>query len=162
MIHRSVSVLAIFFCLISFYACSSGEEDLSTEENEPVEFSTDGIEITDAWARPAREDGNSAIYMEIKNGSMDADTLLSLSSPVAGMVEVHESYEQDEGMMAMRPVEPLIAPARDVLSLEPGGIHVMLMQLNQALAEGDSIQFTADFATSGEIKVTVPVQMMKR
>lgn len=159
MIQRIASALLLISFLISFLSCSSDESN-QTSENQQVELPSDGIEISDAWARPGREGGNSAIYMNILNGSSQADTLISLSSPVAGMSEVHESYEQEEGMMGMRPVETVVAPARDVLSFEPGGYHVMLMQLNRALAEGDSVEFSLEFANSGEINLTVPVQLI--
>jgi copper(I)-binding protein len=100
--------------------------------------------------------------MNILNGSSVADTLISLSSPVAGMAEVHETYEQEEGMMGMRPAETIVVPARDALSLEPGGLHVMLMQLNRELTEGDSLEFTLNFTHAGHITLTAPVQTMNK
>lgn len=158
MIQRIASALLLFSLLLSFLSCTNEESEQRPEETELLELPSDGIEIADAWARPGREDGTSAIYMNILNGSSQQDTLVSISSPVAGMAEVHESYEQEEGMMGMRPVDTVIAPAKNILSLEPGGLHIMLMQLNRALAEGDSIEFKVEFANAGEKNVTVSVQ----
>lgn len=162
MIQRIALAFLFFSFLITFLACSNEENKPETEESEQIKLPSDGIEITDAWARPGREGGNSAIYMKILNGSSKADTLISLSSPAAAMAEVHESYEQEEGMMGMRPVETVVVSPQDVLSLEPGGFHVMLMQLTQTFAEGDSVEFTVEFATAGEKSLTAPVQLVNR
>ena len=163
MIQRTIKIFFIAFLLISFFSCASEQSEQTTSEStEEIELPSEGLEITDARARPGREGGNSAIYMNILNGSTKADTLVSLASPVAGMTEVHESFEQEGGMMGMRPIDIVVAPARDILPLKPGGLHVMLMQLNQALTEGDSIEFSVHFANAGEKNLTVPVQSMNR
>lgn len=163
MIQNFLRIFFIALLLISLFSCSNKqEEQISSESTHEIELPNDGIEIADAWARPGREGGVSAVYMNILNGTSQADTLISLSSPVAGMAEVHETYEQEEGMMGMRPAGTVITPARDNLSLEPGGLHVMLMQLNRELTEGDSLEVTVNFANAGEMTLTVPVQTMNR
>lgn len=162
MIQRIISTLLLFSFLIFFITCTNEEREPQSEETVQTELPSDGIEISGAWARPASEGGTSAIYMNILNGTSQADTLVSISSPVSGMIEVHESYEQEEGMMGMRPVETVVAPAKDVLSLKPGGLHVMLMQLNRPLAEGDSVEFTVVFANGGVKSLTVPVELINR
>lgn len=163
MIQRILAALLLSFFLISFLSCSNQENDAQpAKESIQIDLPSEGIEIADARARPGREGGNSAIYMNILNGSAEADTLLSLSTPVSGMAEVHESYEQEEGMMGMRPVETVVVPGRDLLALEPGGFHVMLMQLNQALTEDDNIELTLEFAKAGEMNLSVLVRSMDR
>lgn len=162
MTHKFIQPFIIAFLLISFISCASEQGEETTDNSEQFELPDDGIEIIDAWARPGQVNGVSAIYMNILNGTTVVDTLVSISSPVAGMVEVHETYEQEEGMMGMRPAETVTAPARGALSLEPGGLHVMLMQLNRELREGDSVEFTVEFANGGEMTLTAPVQSMRR
>ena len=49
-----------------------------------------------------------------------------------------------------------IAPG-DAVTLEPGGLHVMLMRLQRAMAEGSSFFLTLDFSDGGEVLVEVPV-----
>lgn len=160
MIFKTTRIFLIAFLLISFFSCTS--EQTESESTEQIELTSNGLEITEAWARPGREGGVSAIYMNILNGSSESDTLISLSSPVAGMVEVHETYEQGEGMMGMRSAGTVVVPARENLSLEPGGLHAMLMQLNRELVEGDSLEYTVEFRKAGEMTLTVPVQPMNR
>lgn len=162
MIQRNPKTFLIALLLISFFSCTSEQENQTAESTEQIQLPSDGLEIKDVWARPGRTGGVSAIYMSILNGSSESDTLMSLSSPAAGMVEIHETYEQEEGMMGMRPAGTVVAPARGSLSLKPGGLHVMLMQLNRELAEGDSVKFTVEFTNAGEITLTVPVQSINR
>lgn len=158
---KSFLTLLIIFLLISFLSCGNGGENQQSESIQTFELPDDGIQIENAWARPGSEMGVTAIYMTILNGSSDADSLVSIFSPVAGLVEIHESYKREEGMKGMRPAENLTVPARDALLLEPGGLHVMLMQLNIELAEGDEVEFIVKFANAGEMTVTAPVQSMK-
>lgn len=162
MIYKITQLFIISFLLISFISCTGEESEQTIDNAEEFELPADGIEIADAWARPGQEEGVSAIYMNILNGSSMADTLLSISSPVAGMVEIHETYEQEEGMMGMRPAEVVVAPARGALSLKPGGLHVMLMRLNRELREGDTVEFSLVFTSGEELTLTAPVEAMRR
>lgn len=148
----SVLTVSLFFIVLLFVSCSN---DSQSEQNV---LPGSGIEITDAWARPARENGVTAVYFRASNGSEAADTLVALSSPVAGLAELHETYEREEGMMGMREAEDPVFPSMSTVVLQPGGKHIMLMQLNQPLSEGDEIDVTLEFAQAGEITLTVPVQ----
>lgn len=160
MIKKSSEILLITFLFISFLSCTNERTEQVSEDTEAIELPVDGFVIEDAWARPGSLNGVSAIYMNVLNGSSRADTLLSLSTPVAGLVEIHETYEREEGMMGMRQAETVIFPARDAVILKPGGMHVMLMQLQEELDEGDTVELTLQLANAGEIVVNAPVQSM--
>lgn len=145
-------LIATFFLVIS---CNS--EPLEHEFAEIV-LPDSGIEITNAWARPGRINGVSAIYMNVLNGSAETDTLISLYSSIAGLVELHETFELEDNMMGMREVEEPLFPGGSAVTMKPGGLHVMLMQLNDALNEGDEVNLILNFALAGEISLVVPVQ----
>jgi len=148
-------IATAFLVIIAFvFGCSQDEEITEREFVLP----DDGIEIADAWARPGRENGVSAIYMHVLNGSAEIDTLLALSSPSAGLVELHETFDRGEGMMGMRESEEPYFPDKSVVTMRPGGMHIMLMQLNEALNRGDEVEVTLTFALAGDITVTAPVQ----
>jgi copper(I)-binding protein len=49
-------------------------------------------------------------------------------------------------------------PAREKLSFEPGGYHVMLMGVTQDLSPGRSISVTLVFEDAGPLPVEVPIQ----
>lgn len=68
--------------------------------------------------------------------------LVSGSSPVAGVVEIHE-MAMDGNVMKMRAVAGgLELPAGKAVELKPGGYHLMLMDLKQQLKEGDTVPVT--------------------
>lgn len=118
------------------------------------------IEIEDAWARSSPSMQNAgAVYMTITGGE-EADALMGVSvdSSVAMMAEVHETSMDDEGMMAMQEVSAIDIPAEAEVKLEPGGFHVMLMQLAAPLENGDEFSVTLEFENAGEMEVDVTVQ----
>ena len=118
------------------------------------------IQIEDAWARtsPRMQDAG-AVYMTITGGD-DADALVgaAVDSSVAMMAEVHESSMDDEGMMSMQEVPAIDIPSGGEVSLEPGGFHVMLMQLAKPLEDGDEFTVTLEFENAGEVEVDVTVR----
>jgi hypothetical protein len=119
-----------------------------------------GLEIGDPWARTSAAVQNAgAAYMTISAGDV-ADVLVGVTvdSSVAGMAELHQSTMGDDGMMVMSPVESIAVPANGSVSLEPGGYHVMLMNLAAPLEAGAEFELTLEFETVGEMTVTVEVR----
>jgi len=88
------------------------------------------ISVTDAWVRatmPGQPVGGA--YMQIRS---DADArLIGVSSSVVPRVEVHE-MTMDGDMMRMREVKAVELPKGKTVSLEPGGFHIMLMNLKKS------------------------------
>jgi copper(I)-binding protein len=106
------------------------------------------ISVTDAWAR-ATMPGQpvSGAYMQIQ---ADADArLISVSSSVVPRVEVHE-MNMDGGVMRMHEVEAIDLPKGKTVSLEPGGFHIMLMNLKKPIAAGDVIPLTLVVESGGK------------
>lgn len=106
------------------------------------------ISVTDAWAR-ATMPGQpvSGAYMRIQS---DADArLLGVSSSVVPRVEVHE-MNMDGGVMHMHEVKAVELPKGKTVSLEPGGFHLMLMNLKKPIAAGDVIPFTLIVESGGK------------
>ena len=87
----------------------------------------------------------------------DADRLLDATSPVAKRVEIH-THIKDGDVMRMRKVDaPLPVTDEEPINMAPGGIHVMLMGLNDPLKAGTTIPVTLIFEKAGEMTVDVPV-----
>lgn len=117
------------------------------------------ISVTDAWAR-ATMPGQpvSGAYMQIQ---ADADArLVSVSSSVVPRVEVHE-MNMDGGVMRMREVKAVELPKGKTVSLEPGGFHIMLMNLKKPIAAGDVIPLTLVVESGGK-RQTVEVKAVAR
>ena len=117
------------------------------------------IEIAGAWARPTAGDSKiSAAYMTIANKGAAADRLTGARTPKAKAVELHQTIITSAGVMQMRRVEdglPIEAGASVVLS--PGGAHLMLLGLEQALRAGEDLLLTLEFDKAGAVDVMVPI-----
>ncbi|KQY20969.1 DUF1775 domain-containing protein [Rhizobium sp. Root483D2] len=87
----------------------------------------------------------------IKNNGSEDDTLLSVESPAAGRVELHEMTMQND-VMKMRKLEEGIAiPDGETVTLQSGGLHLMFMEVKTPFAEGDSIPVTLTFEKAGKV-----------
>ena len=118
------------------------------------------VEVKDAWAR-ATVQGQKATGAFMKITAKESATLVAASSPVAGVVEVHE-MKMDGDVMKMRALESGLAlPAGKAVELKPGGYHVMLMDLKLPLKKDTTIPLTLTFKdakgvqTKQELKVPV-------
>lgn len=96
--------------------------------------------IKDPWVRAtAPRQKSTSAYMEIT--ASRAARLVEASSSVAGIVEIHE-MRMDKDMMRMRAVPALDLPAGQPVTLEPGGYHIMLMDLKVQIKDGDKVPIT--------------------
>lgn len=125
-----------------------------------------GLKVMDPWARAMMiqgvegqegAGGNSAVYLILRNEGGVADTLLGGASEAARAVEIHESYLEDD-VMRMREVGPLEIPGGESVTLKPGGLHVMLLGLQESLVAGDSLSLTLEFRHSGSMRLQVPIR----
>ena len=116
------------------------------------------ITIDDPWARPGFKGDNSAVYLVINNSTEQGDGLIGASSDVANMTEIHLSKMDAEGTMTMERQDLIGIPASETVTLEPGGLHVMLMNLVNDLNVGDTFDLTLAFQRAGDIVVEVEVK----
>jgi periplasmic copper chaperone A len=116
------------------------------------------LSVEDAWARPGGTGSNSAVYFRIDNPTNREDTLLGASSAAAEQVEIHLSMMGADETMAMHPQESVPIPGRSQVTFEPGGLHVMLVDLQRDLLEGDQIDLILQFQEAGEVTLRVPVE----
>jgi copper(I)-binding protein len=95
------------------------------------------VSVAAPWVRgtvPGQQ--ATGAFMELTSRS-DV-TIVSASSPAAGIVEVHE-MKMEGGIMRMRAVPRLALPTGVTVQLKPGSYHVMLMDLKQPLKKGDTV-----------------------
>jgi periplasmic copper chaperone A len=105
--------------------------------------------VSDAWAR--------ATPPGVDVGAAYMDRLVGASSPRAAMAHLHVVDEQD-GVSKMRAVDAVAIPAGQRVTLAPKSTHVMLMDLDGPLVEGQAFVVKLRFAESGEQSVTVTVR----
>ncbi|MBS0240771.1 MAG: copper chaperone PCu(A)C [Proteobacteria bacterium] len=116
-----------------------------------------GVTVASPWARATPGGSKVGVaYLELKGAATD-DKLVGARSPAAGTVELH-THTEVGGVMKMRRVDGGIpVPAGKTVTLKPGGLHIMLLDLKAPLKEGDQVDLSLKFEKAGEITVKVPV-----
>jgi copper(I)-binding protein len=115
------------------------------------------VEVKDAWVR-ASVQGQLATGAFMKLKSKDGAQLVSVSSPIAGITEVHEMKLEGD-VMKMRAVPALDLPAGKTVELKPGGYHVMLMDLKTALKKDSTVPMTLVFKDAKGVQSTLTLKV---
>ncbi|WP_293223028.1 copper chaperone PCu(A)C [Ottowia sp.] len=114
------------------------------------------VATSEAWVRAAAPgQGVTGGFMKLAAGV--PLRLVGVSTPAAGVAEVHE-MKMEGDVMKMRPIAALELPAHQSVALKPGGFHVMLMNLKQPLAVGQQVPLTLSFEDAQGTKSTLQVQ----
>jgi hypothetical protein len=117
------------------------------------------VKVEGGWAR-ATVQGQKATGAFMKLTAPQATRLVAVSSPVAGVAEVHE-MKMDGSVMQMRAIPALDLPANQAVELKPGSYHLMLMDLKAPLMKDSSVALTLTFKDAKGVEtkqqVSVPV-----
>ena len=120
------------------------------------------VSVSDAWAR-ATVPGQKATGAFMKLTAKDSTKLVGISSPAAGVTEIHE-MKMDKDVMRMAAIPSLDLPAGKAVELKPGSYHVMLMDLKAPLAKDSTVPVTLIFqdvkGQKSELALQVPVKAM--
>ena len=124
---------------------------------------TDGPEIMveNAWGRPSPKIATAgAFYMLINNDGNEGDKLLSAESSACGVIELHESFQMEDGVMGMRPVEggSIDIPAKGEIELKMGGLHIMCIDKIEDFVPGAILPVTLNFAITGKMDIDVEIR----
>lgn len=118
--------------------------------------------VKDAWVRgTVAQQKATGMFAQITSAA--GGKLVSASSPVAGVVEIHE-MKMEGDTMRMRAITALDLPAGKTVELKPGGYHVMLMDLKQPVKAGDTVTVTLVIEGAGgkreNVEVKAPVRRL--
>ena len=100
---------------------------------------------------------SAAGYFSVTNHGATADSLVAIRTDFPRS-EVHGTETDASGVSRMSRVPALEIPAGGTVTLQPGGLHVMLMGLDHPLAAGDEVAATLVFENAGEVAVVFQVQ----
>lgn len=101
-----------------------------------------GFAISDAWIK-ATDTDMTGIFGTITNSTDTDFTIVSASTEIAEMTELHETIVQSDGSSLMQEMAGgITVPAGADYVLEPGGNHIMLMMLTEPILPGDEIAVT--------------------
>lgn len=96
-------------------------------------------------------------FMVLSNTDSEARAVVGAQSVVARVVELH-THESKDGMMQMRQVSQIDIEASGSVTLKPGGLHVMLIDVKKRLNEGDEVEITLLLDNGEKLTVTAPVK----
>lgn len=123
------------------------------------EFKVGQLVIGHPWTRETP--GGAKIaggYLTVTNTGSESDRLVGASSVAAGRVEIHE-MTMDGAVMRMRPLpDGLDIKPGETIRLQPGGYHVMLMDLKQPFKKDEMIKGQLQFQKAGKVNVEFKVE----
>lgn len=111
-----------------------------------------------SWARASVGTSRpSAAYLTLRNTGGEVATVTGIAASIAKLAEIHRTSVNDRGVSTMAPAGEIIIAAGETVSLEPGGLHAMLMHLRTPMIKGESFLLTISFADGDKITVEVPI-----
>lgn len=151
--NRKLAIAAIAALGLSVTACSQTDEAAT-----PVDENPTGLEVTNARLILPPVKGNpAAVYFDITNNGDRAIALRSADIADAKSTAMHNTMEYN-GKMVMNDMGPLALPKGEIVRFEPGGKHVMAMELSPDLAPSGKTELTLTVAGGDKVSVEVPVQ----
>ncbi|MBY3377845.1 copper chaperone PCu(A)C [Rhizobium laguerreae] len=116
------------------------------------------LEISGGFAKamlPGQPVGGG--FFTVKNNGQADDRLVSVSSPAAGEVQIHEMVTKDN-VMRMRQLKDGIAiAAGETINLEPGNLHLMFQKVKSPFKQGDTVPVTLTFEKAGKVDLVLRV-----
>ncbi|MFZ4826395.1 MAG: copper chaperone PCu(A)C [Phototrophicaceae bacterium] len=100
----------------------------------------------------------SAAYMQLVNNGESGRVLIGAKIEGVGVVELHEMTMEND-VMKMNPIEgqALTIPTGETVTLQPGGLHIMLMAVEKTFAVGETAQMELLFADETSITIELPI-----
>ena len=154
--HACAAVLAV--CIVPFSPPSLAQTG-GAGAAAAAQTGTAAVQIDGAWVRPTVP-GQKGTGAFMRLTARDGLRLVGVSTPVAGVSEVHE-MKMDNNVMKMRAIDSLELPAGKPVQLQPGGYHLMLMDLKQPLLKDTTVPLTLEFkdvkGATSRLQINVPV-----
>lgn len=118
------------------------------------------VTIKEPWVRgTVRGQKATGAFMQLT--ATEAASLVSVESPVAGSVQIHE-MKMENDVMKMRAIPKLDLPAGKAVELKPGGYHMMLMDLKQPLKKGEAVPIRLRFEGKDKTFKTIEIKAQVR
>ncbi|WP_106849029.1 copper chaperone PCu(A)C [Blastococcus sp. Marseille-P5729] len=139
--RRSAAALATL-ALLAVGGCSSG--DSNSESNSQSDAApTEAVEASDAWVKAATAaDQMTAVFVTLQNLTAEDVQITSATTDMSDETELHEMIEQDGEMIMQETQDGLSISPNGTLQLEPGGYHIMVMNLQEDVVAGEKHQIT--------------------
>jgi periplasmic copper chaperone A len=121
-----------------------------------------GVSVSDAWIR-ATVPGQTASGAFMRITSQEAASLVGFTSHLANTHQLHEMRMEGD-VMRMREVAQVSLPAGKPVVLGPGGLHLMLIDLQKPLNAGETAPLTllVQLSNGQQVRVTTQARIERR
>lgn len=97
-------------------------------------------------------------YVTIINNGDEADRLVAAESPFSPDVQIHQMAVVNDVMEMNELEDGLEIPAGETVTLAPGGLHLMFMNIAEPFVEGETVPVTLTFEKAGEVEIELSVE----
>lgn len=151
-------LLALASAVALLAGCGSESDRTASDDVESaaiVDTVEEDLSLVDGWAK-ATEESMTGVFGTLVNGSEQDIHLAGVESDLAGLAELHVTVDDGAGGRVMqRADDGFVIPAGGEHALEPGGDHLMLLQLEAPVETGQAVEVTLVTADGQEYVVTV-------
>ena len=127
-----------------------------------AETAADAVAVENAYVREVPPvSRTSAAFMTLRNTGAENHAVVAARTPAAAIVELHTHWMGDDGMHRMREVEQVEVRAGGEAVLQPGGLHVMLINLTAPLKAGDQVELTLVYDDDSEETIAAEVKTIE-
>ena len=120
------------------------------------------ISVESLWLRESIPGQPNGAGFGVLRNKGDVDIILVAASvSIASDVELHQ-HVRDGEQMRMEQMDALVIPAGSTVTMQPGGYHLMLMELQAPLRVGESHDVVLIFADGTELTVSAEVRALVR
>jgi len=131
--------------MLSMAAVSSLASALASPRSCARERADDGsgattgpLRVREAWVRSTNVTRAAAMYLSLENRDSVDVHVIGATSPLATHATLHETTDR-QGMSHMAAVPDLRVARGATVTLQPGGLHLMLNDLSRTLTKGDTV-----------------------
>lgn len=100
---------------------------------------------------------NTAAFMTLTNSGEYPVDIIAADSDVSERAEIH-AHKHDDGMMRMEKVDKLALSTGASVELKPGGYHLMLINLNKPLKEGEQVKVRFSLSDGSQYAASLVVR----
>ena len=143
---RPLLVAATALVAVPLAACGGDESSTTASTESP-------IAVEDAWVRASEGPMTGAFATITNSGEVDL-TVVSAATDASEMTELHEVVMIDGEMKMQRKDGGFVVPAGGEHVLEPGGDHVMVMDMTEPVQPGDDVEITLTFDDGSAVSYT--------
>lgn len=146
----SIGAGALLLAGCSSSSSSSDTEGAAAAVSASAAESSCPLTASDAWVKAA-DSGMTAAFGQVSNPTDQAVTITAATTPAAATTELHDTVEVD-GSPTMQQVESFEVPPQGSLTLQPGGSHLMLMQIPAPIQAGEDVAVTLTCGDAGTMQ----------